>query len=396
MAQRLLEPELHKEQTTMEFFDAIKKKVGDAAQQAYQQHAYPQEQYAPPPQQAEDDGGAGDDFRRDFTLEAQDDTAHFDLGNDIAGWWKAHREIEEGWEERPRRLQLLQKHGIRNEQHFYQVQETVNRFIAGVRLENAQATSAEAFHSVLRDYSIEDQRQAERVRQTAYRFAPQREQRERFGWNMGNIAQMQMNALTSVYMDQHKQRASGELAGELGPVEGVALKTWAAAQAALAGGKDLAMILGKLQIDNATWDRVSAEWMARMSRDATATVATEYGMAFSNSGEGMFSDAAAQGIAGMGNAGAVDTSQPAITLEQWVELMEAQGAAATQGRDANAVLAQYGMNALAWSNASAWWSTHFSQNAMKNGGELHQRFSQLSDFYKQKFAAPSADGDLSF
>lgn len=249
---------------------------------------------------------------------------------------------------------------------------------------------------MLRDYSIEDQRQAERVRQTAYRFAPQREQRERFGWDMGNIAQMQMNALTSVYMDQHKQRASGELAGELGPVEGVALKTWAAAQAALAGGKDLAMILGKLQIDNATWDRVSAEWMARMSRDATATVATEYGMAFSNSGDGMFSGAAAQGIAGMGNAGAVDTSQPAITLEQWVELMEAQGAAATQGRDANAVLAQYGINALAWSNASAWRSTHFSQNAMKNGGELHQRFSQLSDFYKQKFAAPSADGDLSF
>jgi hypothetical protein len=118
-------------------------------------------------------------------------------------------------------------------------------------------------------------------------------------------------------------------------------------------------------------------------------------MAFSNSGEGMFADSAAQGVAGMGKPGA-DPSKPPITLEQWVEIMEAQGAAAAQGRDANAVLAQYGMNALAWSNAGAWWSTHFSQNAMKNGGELHQRFSQLSDFYKQKFAAPSADGDLSF
>jgi hypothetical protein len=76
--------------------------------------------------------------------------------------------------------------------------------------------------------------------------------------------------------------------------------------------------------------------------------------------------------------------------------MEAQSAAAQQGRDVNQVLQAYGMNALAWSNVGSWWSTHFSQNAMKNNGELHRRFTELSDFYKKKFSQPSADGDLRF
>jgi hypothetical protein len=148
--------------------------------------------------------------------------------------------------------------------------------------------------------------------------------------------------------------------------------------------------------DRAKWDRVSAEWMARMSRDTTATIATVYGQAFSSSGEGQFGGAAAQGVAGMSNVGATDNQAPPITLEQWVEVQEAMGAASNQGRDPNQVLTQYGMNIMAWSNAGAWWSTHFSQNAMKNNGELHRRFSELSDHFRAKFAGPSADGDLRF
>lgn len=336
------------------------------------------------------------DFHRDYDLEAHDDTARFDLGNDIAGWWKANRKIEEVWEDDSQRLRTLNEYGIRNEQHYYQVSETVNRFICGVRLENAMQAGQEAYYAVCRDLSIESQAQVDRLRQTVYRYAPNPQQRAPFGYDMGDIAQMQMNALQSAYMEQHQARVQGEMAGELAPFKGVSLQTWANANAALAAGKDIGLILSKVGVDRATWDEVSAEWMARMSRDTTFTITTEYGKAFSTSGEGLFADAAAQGTAGMSNVGATDRSKPPITLEQWVELMEAQNAAAQQGRDANQVLAQYGMNALAWSNASSWWSTHFSQNAMKNGGELHQRFSQLSDYYRQRFSSPSADGDISF
>ena len=156
------------------------------------------------------------------------------------------------------------------------------------------------------------------------------------------------------------------------------------------------MILSKIGIDRAKWDAVSNEWMARMSRDTTVTIATEYGKAFSSAGQGMFASAAAAGVAGMSNPGATDSQGPPITLEQWVEIMEAQNAAAQQGRDANQVLQSYGMNALAWSNVSTWWSTHFAQNAMKNNGELHRRFSELQAHFQQRFAAPSADGDVNF
>ncbi|MCA9590833.1 MAG: hypothetical protein KC657_36300 [Myxococcales bacterium] len=368
-------------------------------QQGYPQQGYPQQaqqHYAEPIEEVEPDDDDDDGYQRDYNLEAQDDTASFDIGSDIESYWRAHREIEQSWEDKAKRYQLFQQFGIRNEQHFHQVQETVNRFICGVRLDNAIAAGGNAYHEVCQELSIETQDQVERLRHTAYRYAQQPQQRQKFGYDMGNIMQMQMNAYTQMGMAQMQARAQGELAGELAPVEGVSLEVWAQGQAALANSVDVNVILQKLNIDRATWDRVSAEWMARMSRDTTATVATVYGQAFSSSGQGMFSGAAAAGVAGMGNVGATDNSQPPITLEQWVELMEAQSAAAEQGRDANQVLAQYGMNALAWSNASSWWSTHFSQNAMKNNGELHMRFSQLSEHYKRQFAAPRADGDISF
>lgn len=366
-------------------------------QQGYPQQP-PQQQWAQPeePEEVEPDDD-GDGFQRDYALEAQDDTASFDIGNNIEAWWAAHREMEQSWEDRAKRYELFQKYGVRNEQHFHQINETVNRFICGVRFENAMAAGRQdVYHALWTEMSIDNQAQVERLRQTVYRYAPQPQQRQKFGWDLGDITQLQMNVYTQQAMQTMQNRATGELAGELAPYEGVSLQVWAQAQAALAGGTDVNVILSKLGMDRAKWDLVSNEWMARMSRDTTATVATEYGKAFSTSGQGMFSGAAAAGVAGMGNPGAADTQGPPITLEQWVEILEAQSAAAQQGRDANQVLQSYGMNALAWSNASAWWSTHFSQNAMKNNGELHRRFSQLQEHYQRQFAAPSADGDLSF
>jgi hypothetical protein len=394
----------------MGLFDSMKKKAGDVADQAHQaaqhhygvpQQGYPQQQqwsqhHQPPPQQQAVDSD-GDDYQRDYNLEAQDDSASFDLGNNIESWWAAHRQLEEAWEDKNKRYALFRQFQIRNEQHFYQVQETVNRFIHGVRIECAmEAGRQDVFHEICRELSLENQQQVDRLRQTAYRYAPQPQQRQRLGFDHGNIMQMQMNVYTQLAMQTMQNRAQGELAGELAPVEGVSLQQWAGAQARVASGQDVNAIISSLGIDRAKWDRVSAEWMARMSRDTTATIATEYGKAFSTAGQGAHAGAAAQGIQGMSNVGATDTQGPPIPLEQWIEIMEAQSAAAQQGRDANQVLQSYGMNALAWSNVSSWWSTHFSQNAMKNNGELHRRFSELQAFYQQKFSQPSADGDIRF
>lgn len=324
-----------------------------------------------------------DALRRDYALEATDDVASFDLGNDYPRWAVARRQIEEAWENPSKRHEVLRAFGIRNEQHFYQVSETVNRFIAGVRIENAMTTDQAAFHEVCREYGVENQAKLERLVGTARRYAPEPEQRAKFGFDLGNITQLEMNALTQYEMQKVQSRAQGELAGELAPINGVTMQDWARAQAQLAAGKALTGVLSTLHLERAIWDSVSAEWMARMSRDTTATIATVYGQAFS-------------AAAGASDVGATDNQGPPISLEQWVEIMEAQSASANQGGDANQVLAKYGLNALAWSNAGAWWSTHFSQNAMKNDGELQRRFSELSNRYKQKFAQPSRDGDVRF
>jgi hypothetical protein len=336
-----------------------------------------------------------DDFTRDYNLEAHDDAASFDLGNNIEAWYQAETAIEMAWEDRAKRHQLFRQCGIRNEQHFYQVRETVNRFIAGVVLENSMSNQQQ-FHHNLRQFGIESQQQHERLRHTVYRYAPQPQQRQRFGMDLGTASQIQMNAKMQMHMGQMQQRAQGELAGELAPVEGISLEDWALAQAKLANGVDVNQICQQLGVDRAKFDRVSAEWMARMSRDTTATIATVYGKAFSSGGQGAFGGAAQAGVAGMSNVGATNAQQPPIPLEQWIEIMEAQNAAAQQGRDANQVLASYGMNALGWSNVSSWWSTHFAQNAMVNNGELHRRFTELQAHFQRKFAQGSPDGDLRF
>jgi hypothetical protein len=301
-------------------------------------------------------------------------------------FWVARRQVEEAWEDKGRLYEVFRTYGIRNEQHFYQVQATVDRFIAGVRLENAMQRDVNAFHQIIREYDIRDQRQGDRLIATAQRYAPHQGQRQQFGYDLGNISQMQANALSQYEMQKMQNRAKNELKGELSPVEGVSLQDWALAQAKLASGGDLGQVMAQLGVDGGRWERVSAEWMARMSRDQTATIATEYGKAFSNAGQGQFGASAQQGVAGMTNVGATQSQKPPITLEQWVEIQEAQSAASRRGQDVGAVLAHYGMNPLAWSNASMWWSTHFSQNAMNNGGELHRRFSELSAYFSQRFA----------
>src|SRR5688572_19874912 len=127
-----------------------------------------------------------DDESRDYDLEAQDDTASFDIGNDIEAWWSANRQIEMAGEDVGKRRQLFGQFGIRNMQHYWQVVETVSRFVCGVRLENAMQAGKQAFHDVCRELSIENQEQVDYLRRTAWRYAPEAHQRAKFGYDLGN------------------------------------------------------------------------------------------------------------------------------------------------------------------------------------------------------------------
>jgi hypothetical protein len=167
--------------------------------------------------------------------------------------------------------------------------------------------------------------------------------------------------------------------GGLDPVEGVTMEQWAGVQAALAGGGDLAQLLARARMDRPKWDRVSAEWLQRMSTDTTHSISTAYGNAFAGASQGQYGAQAAQAAASGvgGNVGA----EP-ISLERFVEITEAMSAAHSRGVDANAVLAHFGLSALDWSNAGMFWSKRMQQEALK----YHELYTKYSDYYRAKYA----------
>ena len=182
------------------------------------------------------------------------------------------------------------------------------------------------------------------------------------------------------------------LAADLEPVEGVGLEQWAKAQAQIAGGGNADQIVAGLGIDRAKWDRVSAEWNARMSRDTSFTITMEYSKHFQSAGVGQFAGAAASAAAG---GGGTEADAP-IPFERFVEIEVAQGAGAEQGKDAAAILRSFGMSPMEWGQVGGWWSMYISQNAMKNNGELHQRYTKLREQFEAKYKSASADDDINF
>ncbi len=291
-----------------------------------------------------------EDFERDYDLEDQDDFASFDVRSDLKGWFAADKEIEAAWEDKAQRPQALAKYGIRDEPHYYQVKASVDRFVQGP--EAAQI------------YGGFDQ-----------------------------IMQLQMNAVMDGMKQAQQQRAEA-MSSELEPVDGVTLEHWAWGQAALAQGTSVEDVMAQLQVDRPRWDAASAEWNARMSRDTTATIATEYGKHFSAAGQGQFAQAGAQAADAMTTAGADVAGGEPIPFESWVEIGVAMDKGTAQGKDPNQVLAQFGMNAADWGTVSGWWSQKFTAHAYDQG--FLDRYNKLQAEFEAKYAAGDADSDIEF
>lgn len=209
-------------------------------------------------------------------------------------------------------------------------------------------------------------------------------------WGVGAWAQQmrtnptdlefRMSGIARERIMKEKGAAMSGAGGALSPVEGVALEQWAALQAMVASGKDIGDLLAQSGIDRARWDRVSAEWMARMSTDTTMAIATAYGNAFAGAAQGQFgghaAQAAQQGVGG--NVGA----EP-VPFERFVQIQEAMNAAAQRGEDAGAVLGDFGMSPLDWGNVGMYWSKRMQQEAT----HYHQLYVQYSEYYQRMYAS---------
>jgi hypothetical protein len=350
----------------MGFLDSLKNMFGGAAKAAQDAANAVQNQGQPPPQAAPAPAAAkaapaphheeaapesDDPDRRDYAMEAKDDSAGFNLLNDLPTYYTAEFRIEQAWEDEPERAKILAEYKIRDQKHFRQVKATVDRFI--------QTPAAQAKYGDVND-----------------------------------IMHVKMKA-TQDYMMKgmaSQMQAGGKLAGEVEPVEGISLDAWAEQQVRAISGATIDDICKAVGCDKAKWDRVSAEWNARMSRDTTATIATAYGNAFTK----------AQAKPGVGGSKFGATAQNPgkgelpITLEKYVEIMEAQSALTAQGQDAQAVLKKLGYTVLDWSNLGAWFSAYISENALRNDGAIHKEYTRLSEKYKAKYATVKSDADISF
>lgn len=282
-----------------------------------------------------------DDFERDYDLEEVDDYASFDPYTDLKAFFKAEAHITAVWDDDDQRRAALAQYGIRDEQHFYQVTSSMERYFIS---EDAEG---------------------------------------RYG-GLDGIMQLKIDASQESVREEQQARIEGELASDFEPVHGISLQQWAVAQAQIAQGAEPGPVVEQLGIDDATWQAVSAEWNDRMSRDTTATIATEYGKAFAGGGAGQFG-AAGEAAAEAMESGGDPAGDPPISIEQWVEIEVAQSVGYEQGRDAAEILAGFGMTPADWGMASAWWSQYFARHAMENGGALHQHYSQLREHYEAHY-----------
>lgn len=166
----------------------------------------------------------------------------------------------------------------------------------------------------------------------------------------------------------------------LEPVEGITVEQWASAQAKMASGGTLEDACKMLGVDAAKWDRVSAEWLARMSNDTSFVIMPIYSAAFTQKAEG-----------NMGSGST--TNDNTIPFEKFVEAMAAQDVLGKQGKDAQSVLADFGMTVADYSNISSHWFTKMATDM-----ELGIKFEKLTNEYTAKYESMAADShsDLEF
>ncbi len=194
--------------------------------------------------------------------------------------------------------------------------------------------------------------------------------------------------------------------GMLDPIEGVSLQVYAgiAAQQMSVQGAAFVKLLAKHKLDEAKFARVSEGWLARMSDQsdpmASAAIATEYGKAFAGGGVGQYGASAAEASGSMGINDKVAGKNAkgaagSMSFDKYVEVMTAQSCWAQQGKDANVMLKKvFNLNAVDWSNASAFWAQKMSTDIKL----MTEQFPVLQAKYTAKYMAgvedPDADLDV--
>ena len=326
----------------MGLFDKIKKGVADAKNQFVPQQQQSAAQ-VPPPEPVDDD--------EDEVNDEQFDVAGFDVMNDEESFFNAvlHMESEGqfgGTDES--RAEICERFGIRNRSHWQTVKES-------------------NYALLVRKYgSIEEVSQQE------------------LNWRQGQMQQ-------HIVGQQQAMAAKGGFE----PVEGVSLEAWAAINASIVSGANHEDLLKGAGIDKARWDRVSAEWNARMARDTTFAITTVYGNAFQAASKGKYGDYAREAAAARAANRELAMDIP-MSWEQYWEILYEQSYGAKQGHDPVEVLKSCGLTIVDWTDLSTFMGYHFNRTAQRHWSEYEAIHKRVEAKLAAKYPGVKADVDLGF
>jgi|CXWL01.1.fsa_nt_gi hypothetical protein len=243
---------------------------------------------------------------------------------------------------------------------------------------------------IMARYGIRDRRHWQTVRDSTYHALARKH------GSMDVVLQRQMNYRQGLVQKQLQNDLAGKAAsGEMAPVEGVSLESWAAMNASLIQGANLDDLLKGAGIDKARWDRARAEWEARMARDTTFVIAQIYGNAFQNASKGRYGDLARE--ANTARAENRDLRlPPPMTLERYFEIMFEQAYAAKQGKNPIEALKACDLSVVDWTDLSSYMGYFFHR-----GAGLHAKeYSELCERIRKQFEAAHAnvkvDVDIAF
>ena len=214
--------------------------------------------------------------------------------------------------------------------------------------------------------------------------------------SMEEVGQREMN-WRSGQMQRHMQgqMAKAAAGGGFTPVEGVSLEAWAAINAAIISGASHEDLLKGAGIDQGRWDRVSAEWNARMARDTTFAITTVYGNAFQAASQGKYGNYAREAAAARA-ANRELALEPPISYEQYYEIMYEQAYAAKQGQDPVAALRACGLSIVDWTDLGTFMGYHFHRTGVRNWETYKAIHERVEAKLAAKYPGVKADVDLAF
>ena len=329
----------------MGLFDKIKKGVSDAKNQFVpQQQQSAAHVHQPEPEPVEEEV-------EDQEEEQQFDVAGFDVGRDEAAFFNAvlHMESEGmfgGTDES--RAEICARYGIRDRSHWQVVKESNYALLA-------------------RKYGSYDE-----VSQ------------QEMNWRQGQ-------------MQNHLQGQQQKMAAKGGfdPVEGVTLEAWAAINASIVSGANHEDLLKGAGIDKARWDRVSAEWNARMARDTTFAITTVYGNAFQAASKGKYGDYAREANAAR-TANRELAMEIPMSLEQYWEILYEQDYGSKQGRDPVEVLKSCNLTVVDWTDLSSFMGYHINRTVQRNWQQFNAMHERVKAKMAAKYPGVKCDVDISF